>query len=250
LIYNEKMNIFNNRDEFIKARLEEKQKIFDKILKNFSEIALEAHVFGSSANGLGDEFSDIDFWATFFDEEVEEVINKRFNIFESIGEILIFHEAQQNYPLGGIYTLLLYKTDSGPIHIDFYLSPVASARLWGDTRILFNKRNLEIPKGEMIYDPKREKRDAQDRVKFVICMTFSGIKKITRKDYQFLDFLVEIYNDLRQKSFPEMAMVANQNSFETVKKILHNLANIANEQNKNAIYQIESFLKQVRELYS
>lgn len=243
------MNTFKNRDEFKKARLGEKQKIFDKILKNFSEIALETHVFGSSANGLGDEFSDIDFWATFSDEEITEFIHKRFRIFESISEILIFHEAQQNYPLGGIYTLLLFKTDAGPIHVDIYLSPVRSARLWGDTRILFNKNNLEIPKGEMVYDPKREKRDVQDRVKFVICMTFSGIKKIVRKDYRFLDFLAEIYNDLRQKSFPEMAIVVNQNSLETLEEIFQNLANIANEQNRDAISQIEVFLKQVKELY-
>jgi hypothetical protein len=80
-------------------------------------------------------------------------------------------------------------------------------------------------------------------------MAFNGIKKIARKDYQFLDFLVEIYNDLRQKSFPEMAVVVNQNSFETVEKILQNLARIAEEQNKGAIDQIEFFLKQVRALY-
>lgn len=244
------MKTFENVDEFRKAKLEERQKIYDKIIENFSDTALEAHVFGSSATGSVDEFSDIDFWATFSDDKLAAAIQNRHFLFKNIGEVLIYHEAQQNCPLGGMYSLLLFNTEAGPVHADIYFSPVNSARLWGETKILFNKDNLKIPEGEMVYDSKREKRDSQDRVKFIICMAFNGIKKIARKnDDNFLDFLVGIYNELRQNSFRQIELIENNNDFETVEKILENLSIIASEDNKPAIVEIQAFLNQVKHLY-
>lgn len=245
------MKTFKNREEFKKARSEERNKLLEKIIDTFSKIALAGHVFGSSARNSSDEFSDIDFWATFSDDKINEAINKRFETFKEIGEVLIYHEAQQNYPLGGTYSLLLFKTEVGPIHIDIYLSPIGSARLWGKSKILFSKTDLEIPKGEMVYETKRETRDMQDKVKFVICMAFSGIKKLVRKnDNKFLDFLVEIYNDLQQKSFPEMSIIENKNSFDTVEEILQNLSKITNKENKAVINDIQIFLNNIKILYS
>jgi len=207
-------------------------------------------VFGSLAKDTSDEFSDIDFWVSFDENTLLEIIENRFKIFKEIGAILIFHEAQQNFPLGGVYSLLLFMTEAGPVHVDIYLSPISSARLWGKSKILFNKTGAKIQSGEMVYETKREKRDAQDRVKFVTCMAFNGIKKIARKkDGKFLEFLVEIYNDLLEKSFPEMDVIKNENSFDTVEKVLQNLSKIASKENKVAIEYIQSYFNNVKELY-
>ncbi|NMC51401.1 GrpB family protein [Candidatus Kuenenbacteria bacterium] len=240
----------NNITAFQNARQKEKNKIFKKLITIFSAIALEGHIFGSLARGSSDEFSDIDFWATFSDQKIKKIIAQRLKLYKKIGKIIIYHEAQQNYPLGGTYAYLLFQTSAGPIHVDLYLSPKNSARLWGKSKILFNKKNLKIPKGKMIYETKRETRDIQDRVKFIICMTFNGIKKIIRKnDNKFLDFLVEIYNDLRQKSFPKIKKVTPKNSTKTLEKILDNLFIISNRENRQAIQQIKLFLNQIKKLY-
>ncbi len=242
------MKKFKNSNELRVTRIKERDKIFKKLVGIFSEIAVEAHVFGSLTKGTSDEFSDIDFWATFDDENIKNILDKRIEIFSEIGKILIYHEAQQNFPLGGTYTLLLFKTVAGPIHVDIYLSPIDSARLFGESKILFNKIDLKLEDG-MMYDPKREKRDAQDRVKFIVCMAFNGIKKLARRnDDKFLDFLTGIYNDLRMESFNEMEVVENTNTSKTVENVLANLSQIADTNNKIAIRYINDYFAIIKTL--
>ncbi|HAO64358.1 TPA: hypothetical protein DCQ44_00045, partial [Candidatus Taylorbacteria bacterium] len=203
-----------------KSLIETRDKLLLSIKNFFEETAIEGHIFGSLARNDGDTLSDIDIWFTFKDGEVGDVIEKRFEIYNRFGKVVICHEAQQNFPLGGKYSLVIYDTPAGLIQVDYFLCPQSSSRIIPNSKILFEKTPIE--KGAMIYDPKRIKKDPGDKLNFVICMCFVGIKKVIRKDPDFLNFLISEYNDMRARMFPELSVVENDDSFNTIKNILKN----------------------------
>jgi len=73
--------------------------------------AVECHIIGSLVEGTNDALSDVDIWVTFRDEDIEDVIAHRMKDYEEFGEIVILHEMQNNYPLDGIQTAVLYEVE-------------------------------------------------------------------------------------------------------------------------------------------
>ncbi len=220
--------------------IEARDQKLSAIVDYFKDVALEAHLAGSLATGASDALSDIDIWFTFDDKEIVDVVGRRFDIYNKLGNVVMYHEAQQNFPLNGNYSLVIYETPAGLLQVDYCMSPLSSSRIPPDTKVLFEK--TPVQRGEVVYDPKRIKREFSDKVSFVICMCFVGIKKIVRGDDKFMDFLVFEYQDIRARMFTALPLVTNRNSFETIKEILGNLSTVSTTDQKKGIEHIKKFL--------
>ncbi len=213
------------------------------ITKFFSDKALEGHTLGSLSEGRGDAFSDIDIWFTFDDKEILQIIDRRLEMYAELGSIVMYHEAQQNFPLGGNYSLIIYETPAGLLQVDYYLCPMSSSRIVPGSTVLFER--VKVERGEMLHDPKRVKKEYSDKVSFVICMCFVAIKKIVRGDAMFIDFLVKEYTDIKQRMFTELPEVANVNSTKTLKEVLENLHLVSTLEQQVGIRHIQKFIETV-----
>ncbi len=231
------------KPELSKKLIETREQTLSVITNFFTDKALEGHVFGSLARGDGDALSDIDVWVTFKDDEIQESIKNRFEIYKRFGTILICHEAQQNFPLGGNYSLVIYDTPAGLLQVDYFFCPLSSSRVDDGAIVLFGK--TPIQKGKMVYDPKRTKKDPSDKLSFVICMCFVAIKKIVRKDPDFMPFLVSEYVNMKKDLFPQLPAVENVNSLKTLNEMLKNLETVATPEQGMAIGAIRRFSAQV-----
>ncbi len=208
----------------------------------FKDDAVEAHIFGSTARGTNDALSDIDVWITFEDEKIREVIENRMISYIKFGHIVLLHEMQNNFPLNGIQTAIIYKIENELVRIDFYLCPFSSSRILPDSKVLFENKRVET--GNIIPETKRTPRDISDRITFLISMCFNGIKKIVRGDADFTDFLISEFHKDR-KEIPELASVPNEPTFDMLRKALSVLNTVSNSEQKAAISEINEFLARV-----
>lgn len=214
----------------------------EAIVDFYKDKAVEAHVFGSVARGTQDALSDIDIWLTFEDSRIQEAIENRTASYATFGEIVLLHELQNNFPLGGIQTAILYKIDGELIRVDFYLCPLSSSRILPGSKILFQKQRVEI--GDIIPESKRTPRDLSDRVTFFISMCFNGIKKVVRGDTAFADFLVSEFQKYA-KEIPQLATIPAESSFAMLRRSLSALNTAADAGQKHAIVDINAFMSEV-----
>lgn len=233
------------------TEFEQKMKrICEKAVKHITNVfqndAIEAHVFGSMATGTNDALSDIDIWITFDDSAIASAIENRMNYYSQIGEILLNHEMQNNFPLDGIQSAVLYKIDVEIVRVDYYLCPLSSSRIVPNSKILFEK--VKVLEGNMIPETKRTPRDLSDRISFFICMCFNGVKKVVRKDEKFIDFLTTEFGKY-EKEIPELVNVPKEATFDALYVALDVLAKVSNPEQLNAINEIRLFTKKVENIY-
>lgn len=222
------------------------EKTITEIVSFFKdEEAVEAHVFGSMAKGTNDALSDIDIWITFEDEKMAKVLESRMTSYAKFGEIVLLHEMQNNFPLNGIQTAIIYKIDGELVRVDFYLCPFLSSSVLPDSKILFEKKKVEIC--NIIPETKRTPRDLSDRITFFICMCFNGIKKVVRGDETFAEFLTSEFKKY-EKEIPELAAIPKELSFDMIRKSLSILNTVSDPQQKVAIIEINNFLTKVESL--
>jgi predicted nucleotidyltransferase len=218
------------------------EKTMNDIVDTFKDEAIEAHTFGSMARGTNDALSDIDIWLTFEDSDIQRVLKERFVQYAKIGEIVLWHEMQNNFPLDGVQTAIIYKIDGELIRVDYYLCPFSSSRVLPDSKILLERKT--VPVGDIIPDTKRTLRDLSDRVTFFICICFNGIKKMVRKDESFIPFLTREFQKY-DKDFPTLANVFKESILDTIRKSLETLDTISNPAQRVAILEIGQFLTKV-----
>lgn len=192
-------------------------------------------MFGSIAKGTNDALSDIDIWITFKDEEIEQVLENRMTSYAKFRRIILLHEMQNNFPLRGIQTAVLYKIEEELIRVDFYLCPLSSSRILPDSKVLFEKQKIQV--GSIIPETKRTPRDISDRITFFIFMCFNGIKKVVRGGAAFIDFLISEFKKY-EKDIPELMIVPRESTFEMINKSLDILNKVSNKEQKNAISEI------------
>jgi len=149
----------NIREAFTQKMKGISERTVYSITEFFKDEALEIHTFGSTARGTNDALSDIDIWVTFEDDKIQKAIEDRMAAYSKFGEIVLSHELQNNFPLDGIQTAIIYKIEGELVRVDFYLCPFSSARVFPGSKTLFEKRKVET--GDMIPRPKKQKEICQ-----------------------------------------------------------------------------------------
>lgn len=217
-----------------KARLQ-------KIKKIFEEIAIEGHFFGSMARGTADEFSDVDVWLTFRNEDMTQALENRFEYYAQIGDIVHIVEPPQNSPVGGIQSTVLYKTKVGLFIVDYSLCPLATAFITKEGKKLFG---LDLPLGEAGFNPQKIVVLESYRIDFFISFIFNGIKKLVRKDDAGFDHVLREYEYLSSRYGLEVKELTRaDHSFDTLKEIIKNIYELSTDRQKKALIEISAFIK-------
>ena len=121
----------------------ERDELLNRAVRQFeAEGATAIYLFGSLARGDGDAFSDIDLWITVPDNTIEQLIDRRFEIFNAISDVLIHHEAPRNRPLGGSYTLVIHRIGDSLMQCDYYLAPESTTVILPEARCVSGSRRL------------------------------------------------------------------------------------------------------------
>lgn len=236
-------------DKFRKNKIKGREILHNKILETFKSLnPFSVHQFGSGVNGYRDEFSDLDMWITFDDDVIAGIVNKRDKIYSKIAPVLIKNENPQNSPLGGKYSLVIFNTEYGLYHVDFYLSKKSQTNIRPES--IFHHGSDELPRGEWILDKEaRSEENADFILDFLICMLFIGIKMVIRKNKEFLDFLLSSYNQAKLKYFPNMKDIENNYDIETLNNMINELLSQTSPKQKHAIEKIKEDYIKIKQLF-
>ncbi len=220
-----------------KARLE-------KIKKVFQPVAIEGHYFGSIARGDADMWSDIDVWLTFNNENISKALEERFEYYAQVGEIIHICEPPQNAPINGVQSSVIYKTRVGLLVVDYSLCPESTSCIFKGSKNLFGE--IELPLGEMSYNPNKVVVSESYRIDFFISIIFGSIKKILRREENALTFLLNQYQKLKDPyQISVEPLINTEHTFSVLKEVIENTRKVANEKQNNALTEILIFVKKL-----
>lgn len=209
--------------------------------------ATELHVHGSMGRGKADAFSDLDLWLTFPDDRIEAAIAGRFGLYGAIGPILLTHEAAANRPIGGIYTLVLYDTDGGPMIVDWCLAPRHTSHVPPDALVIYE--HISVPRGVPLQDLESVQAVSRsERISWLICMLFAVIKVVARgDDGSFPSFLGRAYRDIGTTYNLTGFRVTSPTSLGNIAAMVRQLRPCSNAEQASAITAIERFLARLQD---
>ncbi len=211
------------------------------IQETFKDRSIEGHIFGSMSRGDTDTFSDIDIWLIFKNEDIGGILEKRFEYYAKVGEVIHIVEPPQNSPIGGVQSAVLYKTSAGLLIVDYSLCPQSTAFITKESKKLFGA--IDLPIGEAGFNPQKIIVPESYRIDFFISFIFNGIKKLVRNDTDGFDHVLKEYDYLSSRYGLNVKELTNTDrTFDTLKEILKNINEVSNEKQKTALLEIEHFL--------
>lgn len=236
------------RIDFCESRRELRQRFVERLVDvTQREGAIEAHLFGSMARGDDDALSDVDFWATFPDARIDHVVPMRHALLGEIGELFHTHEALPNRPLGGSYTLALYRTELGLLQLDFYAAPANTSRIFPGSRVLFEDE--AVARGAWIMDVDAvQERSSSERIDWFIAMFPIAAKKIARCDGRaVLSFLAQRFAEFVRTNeiCSRVGDMEQGYSYGEISASLATLATFASPRQRTAIDEVQVYVSRV-----
>jgi hypothetical protein len=120
---------------FSKAR----KKRLEKIQQVFEGVILEGHTFGSIVKT--DSYISANVWLTCKDEDFTSIVEKRFEYYEKIGDVLYSEESLEKIG-DGVLTFVVYKTRVGLLQMNFYICPESLSFKTMESGELFGRNDL------------------------------------------------------------------------------------------------------------
>jgi len=215
--------------------------------------ATALHITGSLGRQEDDALSDVDAWLTFPDDAIDAVVRDRLDLYRELGEILLIHEAINNRPVGGVYSLVLYQSEAGQMMVDWALAPQRPSSVVPPMKTVYER----VPVLRVSHFSRRQiDSTAQpvftldERVTWLTCMLFVTIKMIVRgKDRGFLSFLEGGYRDVRDTYGLDGIAATSPTSLPNVSIMLRQLIPYARDEQRRAIEAIDAFLRELAETW-
>lgn len=221
-----------NLMEFKKARTEGRKKLLIKIIKVFKQFKLAViHQFGSGDSGYKDEFSDLDIWITFPENEISAIVKNQSKIFKSISPVLIKHYSKSWSPQGGSATQIIHITKYGLFQVDYYISTSREAHII--------KRDI------------KESHTFKKDLTLILALSFIAVKGIIRgwKSPDFVNNIRIVYKRIVKNYGIKIKRRRVKLSFKFIYTLMTDLRPLANNAQKKAIDKIRSYAEEVEDLY-
>lgn len=239
-------------EEFRQARIRGRKELLSKIVEVFSEFKpIAIYQFGSGAATYKDEFSDLDIWLVFADEEVGTVTGTQNTIFKEIAPMLVKHQSKSWSPPGGSATLIIHKTNFGLFQVDYYISKLSNTFIKPKAKLLHGRDVLK--RGEWILDKDaKESLTFRKDVDLLLCLIFIGIKGIIRKweGPEFENNIKLVHKRLQKNYSKRIRGRRIKLSFKLIYRLLADLHNLSSKSQKRAIVEIGQYAKVVEGLYA
>lgn len=221
-----------NLAEFKKTRIEGRKRLLIKILKIFKQFKPTViYQFGSGASGYKDEFSDLDIWITFPENEISTVLKNQSKIFKSISPVLLKHSSKSWSPKGGSATQIIHKTEYGLFQVDYYISTLRKANI--------------------IIRDTGESHTFKKDLTLILALSFTLVKGIIRdwKSPDFVNNIKIVYKRILENYGKKIKHRQVKLSFKFIHTLLIDLYPLANNTQKKAIDKIRSYTEEVEALY-
>ncbi len=242
-------------EQFKQYRIEGRKKLLDKITATFKSLdPVAIHQFGSGSTGFKDEFSDIDVWVTFKDNEIETVSKKLNKIFKNIAPVVLKHHSRSWSPVGGRSFSIIHETESGLFVVDYYISKLSETVIKKDSKVLYGDDSLKRGEWKLNKDVNENIHDTHTLSKdidLLLDLIFISTKGVIRKwtDNTFINTLKTVHKLFRERYENKIKYRIIKLDFKTDFKLLSDIYKISNKRQKKAINKIRKYIRQLDVLY-
>lgn len=245
------MDIVNFKSD----RVEGRKQLFIKIIETFKfQKPLSIHQFGSGTKGFKDEFSDIDIWVTFKDEDIKKALLNLSQTFKDIAPVVVRHYSKSWSPVGGSANSIIHDTEFGLFVVDYYISKASETVIKKDSKILYGDDSLERGEWKLNSHVNKKVRDShslRSDTDLLVDLIFISFKGIVRKweDDSFIKILKGVYKKFKERYKVNLKNRHISLSFKSNYRLLSDLYKISNKRQKKAINKIRKYGRQIEELY-
>ena len=235
--------------EFRTQKIEAREAIHEHAVATLKALhPLALHQFGSGGRGEGDEFSDIDLFATLPDSELASKVEYRLETYAQVAPLLVRLYQTKANPAGWYHDLILYDTPGGIVHVDYYLTPRSKVVLPPNAKLLLGEDNL--PMGEWSLPPEKDSA-GHDLYDGILAMSYIAVKGVVRKwDPGFFEWLTTLYDSYVRDVNQNLAPLPKQYDFAFIEAILRSTKEEGNKKQHLANQKITAYLEKVSALYS
>lgn len=240
-----------NKDEFRQRMIGGRKQLLEKIVDTFKSLnPVAIHQFGSGSTDFKDEFSDLDIWVTFKNDEVESILPKLNSIFKSIAPVLVRHYSKTWSPIGGSANQVIHETNAGLFIVDYYISKVSETSMPEDSVLLCGSDR--VSRGEWkINKSVKDAHTLKNDINWALNTIFISVKGIVRRwdSPDFVNNLKIAHQKFRKRHKNKIKRRKIALSFKFDYRLLSDLYPIANQKQRKAISKIKNYLNQVERLY-
>ncbi len=238
----------NKKSSFKNALTDSRNKTLKSIKLFFQGKAVEAHVFGSTARGNADAFSDIDIWLTFNDENIAKALEQRLEYYARLGKVIHVCEPPQNRPTNGVHSCVLYKTEGGLLQVDFYICPLSTSFRTEESKQIIG--NVKLPLGKLGFNAQKISVPDSYRIDFFILFVFIAIKRLARKKPEALDMLFAEYDNLKSRYQVDVEPLdAEVHTFAGLRQVIAEVNKVSNKKQKDVLKEISTFAGHVGKIF-
>jgi hypothetical protein len=226
----------------------------NKIVETYKELSPAAiHQFGSGTKGYKDEYSDIDIWVTFKDEDFVKIVNRLTSVFKEIAPVIIKHYSKAWSPVGGKSYSIVHEVDKELLVVDYYISKESETTLKDDSKLLYGEERFQRGEwrlnhhiNENLKDPHTVRKD----IELLLDLIFISYKGIVRKwdDDSFINTLKAVHKAFNER-YKNVARRRLTLTFQSNYRLLNDLYKISNNRQKKAIRKIKYYANNLESLY-
>lgn len=243
-----------NKKDYIRNRVKDRQLLLERIVKVFKSLyPVAIHLFGSGTYGYKDEFSDIDIWVTFYDDDAR-LTKPGLVSLGLIAPVLVKHHSKTWSPIGGSAYSVIHETPSGLFIVDYYISKRSETVIKEDSMLLHGDDSL--PRGEWklnrhVDEKMRDNHTLRKDIDLLLDLICIGFKGIVRgwEDDQHIQTLRLVHKNFRERYEGVLPPRRLTLTFASSYRLLDDLAQISNKRQKRAAAKIKAFGKQIEKLY-
>lgn len=244
-----------SKSSFLKRRVENREKLLAKIVKEFQALdPLAIHLFGSGVNGFKDEFSDIDIWVTIDDDKLKNSLNHLTSIYKSIAPILLRHNSKTWSPVSGRASSIIHEFNGDLFVVDYYISKLSETILPSCSKRLFGADTLNKGEWRLNRHVHKEMKDTHTLRKDVglllnlIFISYKGIIRQWQND-EFINTIKKVHQNIRQKYKVELTARRISLTNESNDRLPDDLYQIVNQRQKKVVNKIREFGRLVEQNY-
>lgn len=241
---------------FKRKKIEGRKELLGRILNAFELCKPFAiHLFGSGAEGFRDEFSDIDIWITFQDDEIQEKLKKLNGVFKNIAPVVVKRSSKSASPVGGKAISIIHETKSGLFRVDYYVSKLSETVIPEKSQVLYGNDSLKRGTWRLTKDINPNIHDShtlRKDIDLLLDFIFISVKGIVRKweGDDFVNIMKKVHKEFRERYGQDIKRRIIKLNFQSMLRLLSDLYPISNERQKKAIDKMEKYIQEVKDLYS
>jgi len=228
--------------------IQTRNQLIENIKNVYQDMYQLSFLTGSLSGDHSDALSDIDVWLVADEEKINHLIEKRFDHYNEIGEVVHFCEPPHHSPINGMASSVIYNTDGILTEVDYYICSDKVAKFIKNAKVLFGEVN--IPEG--FPENNTEKRILSEtyRLDFFLFLAFVAVKKTYRNDKKYLDMFSDVYKKLKTDyDLIDLPEIENNYDFKTLYKYIQAVEGKVTDKQKEFLKDIENFIKMVIKEY-